>query len=136
MVSVIVENAEWMLFIWILANQGGLPVPAAPVLLGVGGLVESGRLDIVTTMAVVIGATLCADLVWYTLGRRWGARILAVIGRFSPTARRNVQRGQYLFLDHAGPFRLGARFLPELSPIAAGLPGRLAKAPRTFLSTG
>jgi membrane protein DedA with SNARE-associated domain len=92
MASLIVENAEWVLFMWILANQAGLPVPVVPALLGVGALVASGRLSVATTMAVAVAATLCADLVWYSLGRWWGARTLAVITRFSPTARRSVQR--------------------------------------------
>jgi rhodanese-related sulfurtransferase len=71
---------------------------------------------------VAVGATLCADLVWYSLARWRGTRTLALIARFSATARGSVQRGQSLFRDHEGAFRLGARFLPELSPIAAGGP--------------
>ena len=62
MSSLIVENAEWVLFVWIMANQGGLPVPVVPALFGVGALVASGRLSIVTTMSVAVVATLCADL--------------------------------------------------------------------------
>ena len=87
MASVIVENAEWVLFMWIMANQGGLPVPVVPALFGVGALVASGRLRIVTTMSVAVVATLCADLVWYSLGRWRGTRTLALIARFSATAR-------------------------------------------------
>ena len=63
-VPVIVGNAQWVLFAWILANQGGVPVPVVPALFGVGALIASGRLSVVTTMAVAVGATLCADLVW------------------------------------------------------------------------
>ena len=76
MASVIVENAEWVLFMWIMANQGGLPVPVVPALFGVGALVASGRLSIVTTMSVAVVATLCADLVWYSLGRWRGTSAL------------------------------------------------------------
>src|SRR5713101_7371158 len=98
-VPVIVENAEWVLFTWILANQGGLPVPVVRALLGVRALVASGRLRVATPMAVAVGASLCADFVWCSLGRWWVAKTLAVSTRFSPTARRSVQRGQYLFLN-------------------------------------
>jgi membrane protein DedA with SNARE-associated domain/rhodanese-related sulfurtransferase len=136
MASVIVENAEWVLFMWILANQGRLPVPVVPALLGVGALVASGRLSAVTTMAVAVGATLCADLVWYSLGRWRGTRALALITRFSPAARGSVQRGQSLFHDHEGAFRLGARFLPELGPVAAGLAGAAGEGIPRFLLYG
>jgi membrane protein DedA with SNARE-associated domain/rhodanese-related sulfurtransferase len=136
MASFLVENAEWVSFMWILANQAGLPVPVVPAWLGVGALVASGRLSVSTTMAVALGATLCADLVWYSLGRWWGARTLALITRFSPTARRSVQRGQYLFLNHEGAFRVGTRFLPELGPIAASLAGMAGEGIPRFVLYG
>jgi membrane protein DedA with SNARE-associated domain/rhodanese-related sulfurtransferase len=136
MASLIVENAERVLCIWIMANQGGLPVPVVPALFGVGALVASGRLSIVTTMSVAVVATLCADLVWDGLGRWRGTRALALIARFLPTARGSVQRGQSLFHDHEGAFRLGARFLPELGPIAAGLAGVAGEGIPRFLLYG
>jgi len=135
-VPVIVGNAEWVLFAWILANQGGFPVPVVPALFGVGALIASGRLSVVTTMVVAVGATLCADLVWYSLARWRGTRTLALIARFSPTARGSLQRGQSLFRDHEGAFRLGARFLPELGPIAAGLAGAAGEGIPRFLVYG
>ena len=134
-VPVIVGNAQWVLFTWILANQGGVPVPVVPALFAVGALIASGRLSVVTTMAVAVGATLCADLVWYSLARWRGTRTLALIARFSPAARGSVQRGQSLFRDHEGAFRVGARFLPELGPIAAGLAGPAGEVSRALLST-
>src|ERR1700687_4353036 len=136
MSSLIVENAEWVLFVWIMANQGGLPVPVVPALFGVGALVASGRLSIVTTMSVAVAATLCADLVWYSLGRWRRTRTLSLIARFSASARASVQRGQSLFHDHERVFRLGARFLPELGPVAAGLAGAAGEGIPRFLVYG
>src|ERR1700730_6324563 len=132
----IVENAQWVLFPWILANQGGLPVPVVPALFAVGALIAGGRLSIVTTMSVAVVATLCADLVWYSLARWRGTRTLALIARFSPAARGSVQRGQSLFRDHEAAFRLGARFLPELGPVAAGLAGAAGEGISRFLVYG
>jgi membrane protein DedA with SNARE-associated domain len=134
--SAIVENAGWVLFTWIFVNQAGLPVPAAPALLGVGMLAESGRLSVTTTVALAVAATLCADLVWYGLGRWRGAEILGSIARLSPTARRSVQRGQSFFLDHQRAFRCGARFLPELNPIATSLAGAGGQGIPRFLLYG
>jgi membrane protein DedA with SNARE-associated domain/rhodanese-related sulfurtransferase len=87
-------------------------------------------------MAVAVGASLCADLVWYSVGRWRGTKTLVLIARFSPTARRSVQRGQYLFLDHERAFRCGARFLPELGPIAAVLAGAAGEGIPRFLLYG
>ena len=45
MAPVITEYASWILFAWTLANQGGVPVPVVPALLGAGALAGSGRLS-------------------------------------------------------------------------------------------
>ena len=123
MAPVITEYASWILFAWILANQGGLPVPVMPALLGAGALAGSGRLSIAVILAVAVGATLCADLGWYSLGRWRGARALDVLGRVSPQAAKYVRYAEHVFLGHPGTFQLVARFLPELNAIAAGLAG-------------
>jgi membrane protein DedA with SNARE-associated domain len=136
MASVITEYASWILFIWILANQGGVPVPVMPALLGAGALAGSGRLSIAVILAVAVGATLCADLGWYSLGRWRGARALDVLGRVSPRAERYVRCAEHVFLGHARTFQLGARFLPELNPIAAGLAGVSHLSLARFLGYG
>ena len=119
----ILSHVEWALFGWVLANQGGVPVPAGPILLAAGALAASGQLRIVEVFAVAVGATLCADLGWYSVGRWRGAGVLTLLGRLSPNARAFVRRAQGGFLAHAGVFQLTARFLPELNPVAAGLAG-------------
>src|SRR5260370_42417280 len=115
-VPAIVENAEWVLFAWVLANQGGVPVPVVPALLGVGALIASGRLSVVTTMVVAVGATLCADLVWDSLARRRGTRTLALIARFSPTARGRAHRGRCPSRAPEGALGSGPGFRRALGP--------------------
>jgi len=119
----ILDHAAWVLFGWVLANQGGVPVPVVPALLAGGTLAATGRLGIVEIIAVSVGATLCADIGWYGVGRWRGAEVLALLGRLSPNAGAFVRRAQDGFLARAGTFQLSARFLPELNPIAAGLAG-------------
>src|SRR6266849_3178332 len=91
MAPVITEYASWILFAWILANQGGVPVPVVPALLGAGALAGSGHLSIAVILAVAVGATLCADLGWYSLGRWRGARALEMLGNVSPRAAKYVR---------------------------------------------
>jgi membrane protein DedA with SNARE-associated domain len=117
------DYAPWALFGWVLANQGGVPVPAGPVLLTAGAVAASSRLGTLEVFAVAIGASLCADLGWYSVGRWRGAGVHTLLGRLSPNAGAFVRRAQDGFLAHAGTFQLTARFLPELNPVAAGLAG-------------
>jgi len=125
--------AEWALFVWVLANQGGVPIPVMPALVGAGALAGSGSLSVVVTLAVSVAAALCADLTWYLLGRWRGSRALDLLTRRVPRARTHVQYASHLLLAHERVFQLGARFLPEVNPIAAGLAGAVGLSVSRFL---
>jgi membrane protein DedA with SNARE-associated domain len=120
---VILEHAEWLLFAWVLGNQGGLPVPVVPALLGAGALAGNGHLSLGVIIVLAVGASLGADLTWYGLGLWRGARALRMLARLSPSAGILVHRARHLFGAHGGAFQLGARFLPEMNAISAGLAG-------------
>ena len=132
----ILDHVEWVLFGWVLANQGGVPMPVVPGLLAAGALAASGRLSLVEIFAVAVGATLCADLGWYSVGRWRGAGVLALLGRLSPNAKAFVRRAQDGFLAHVRTFQLTARFLPELNPVAAGLAGATGVSVARFIGYG
>jgi len=136
MAPVITEYASWILFAWTLANQGGVPLPVVPALLGAGALAGSGRLSIAVILAVALGATLCADLGWYSLGRWRGAGALEVLGNVSPQAAKCVRYAEQAFLGRPRTFQLVARFLPELNPIAAGLAGVTRQSLARFVGYG
>jgi membrane protein DedA with SNARE-associated domain len=123
MVESVVRNAEWLLFVGVLANQAGIPVPIAPWLLAAGVLAASGHLSLVGIVAGAAGAALGADLGWYGLGRWRGAEALTrLLGALrQPPA--TVDRVVRVFRAHRFGFVWTARFLPELNPIAAGLSG-------------
>ena len=116
----ILEHAEWLLFAWVLGNQGGLPVPVVPALLGAGALAGNGHLSLGVIIVLAVGASLGADLTWYGLGRWRGARVLTMLARLSPSAGILIHRARHVFVAHVGAFQLGARFLPELNAISAG----------------
>ena len=119
----LLQHLEWLLFAWVLVNQGGLPVPVIPALLGAGALAGSGHLSLGASIVVAVGASLGADLTWYTLGRWRGGRVFRTLAQLSPGTGILVHRARHLFVAHAGAFQLGARLLPELNAISAGLAG-------------
>lgn len=118
------EHMHWLLFAWVLGNQAGVPLPVVPALLGAGVLAAGGRLQMATIIPLVVAASLAADLTWYGLGRRYGAWTLKnILGRFAPTARILAPRAQRVYTARLPVFQLGARFLPELNAISAGMAG-------------
>ncbi len=117
------SHAELALFVLVCANQAGVPVPGGISLVGAGALAGSGILSFPLVVAVGVGGTLVADLVWFSLGRWRGAQALGVLGRISRPARTYVLLAQGFLMAHRLRFLLSARFLPEMNPVAAGLAG-------------
>jgi len=132
----ILDHAEWFLFAWVFGNQAGVPVPVVPALLGAGALAKSGRLSMALIVAIAAGAALAADLTWYGLGRWRGARILKTFGRLAPNAGILIRRVEHFFAAQTRAFLLGARFLPELNAIGAGLAGATGVGVTRFVCYG
>lgn len=126
-----------MLFAFVLAEQIGLPIPAVPLLLGVGAFAGSGRMSVPAGLATALVASLPPDIVWYELGRARGKRVLDVICRLSLERDSCVRRTENLFLRRGRWALLIAKFLPGLSTIAPPLAGivGLGRAPFLLLDT-
>src|ERR1017187_2327745 len=77
----VVRHGYVLLFFWILAEQGALPLPSAPLLLACGALAKDGRLAPHWIVLTGVAACLIADNFWFMLGRRRGARVLHFICR-------------------------------------------------------
>jgi membrane protein DedA with SNARE-associated domain len=116
------DHVALVLFLWVLGNQGGVPIPVGPPLLAAGALAH-GRLELVTILAVGVGAALCADVAWYCVGRWHGVRALGPLRRRSTWAGAWIDRVANLPRAHEVVLLMGVRFLPELNPLAAGLAG-------------
>jgi membrane protein DedA with SNARE-associated domain len=125
------------LFAFVLAEQIGLPIPAVPLLLGVGALAGTGRMSALAALATALVASLPPDIVWYELGRARGKRVLDVICRLSLEPDSCVRRTENLFMRQGRWALLIAKFLPGLSTIAPPLAGivGLARAPFLLLDT-
>jgi len=127
-----------LLFVCVLAEQVGLPVPAVPVLLGVGALAGSGRMSVPVALGVAVLASLPADLAWYELGRRRGSRVLGLLCRVSLEPDSCVRRTENLFMRQGKRTLLFAKFLPGLSTVAPPLAGivGIARGQFVLLDTG
>jgi membrane protein DedA with SNARE-associated domain len=121
------------LFAFVLAEQIGLPVPAVPLLLGVGAFAGTGRMSVLAGLATALAASLPPDVAWYELGRARGKGVLDVICRVSLEPDSCVRRTENLFLRRGRWALLVAKFLPGLSTIAPPLAGIVGLARTSFL---
>ena len=122
-----------ILYACVLAEQVGLPVPAVPVLLGMGALAGAGEMSLPLALGVVLAASLPPDLVWYELGRRRGPRVLARICAISLEPDWCVRRTESMFIRFGRKLLLVAKFLPGLSAVAAPLAGSAGVARWQFV---
>jgi membrane protein DedA with SNARE-associated domain len=129
----LVQYGYVLLFAFVLAEQVGLPVPAVPVLLGVGALAGAGRMSLTLAFAVTLAASLPPDLVWYELGRRRGNRVLGLLCRISLEPDSCVRRTENLFIQRGRKALVIAKFLPGFSTVAPPLAGMVGIARSQFI---
>jgi membrane protein DedA with SNARE-associated domain/rhodanese-related sulfurtransferase len=120
-------------FVNVLMEQGGLPIPAYPVLIVSAGLASRGRYGIGDLLLVGTGAALLADLAWYWRGRRYGRRLLAVLCRISLSPDYCVRQTESIFTRWGPVSLLVAKFVPGFASLATVLAGIVRLRPFTFL---
>ena len=72
--SFVLRHGEAFVFLYVFADQIGIPVPAVPALLAMGALAAIGKINLPLALAASVLASLIADTVWYALGGRSTAR--------------------------------------------------------------
>ena len=58
----LIHHGYAVLFVWVLAEQVGAPVPAAPMLLAAGVLAGEGSLHFTLAFILAVAASLISDL--------------------------------------------------------------------------
>ena len=133
LVPVLLQYGYVILFVFVLAEQVGLPLPAVPVLLGIGALAGSGSLSLPVAIGAAVLGALPADLIWYELGRLRGARVLGALCRISLEPDSCVRRTESLFLAQGRKALLIAKFLPGFSTVAPPLAGMVGISRLQFI---
>jgi membrane protein DedA with SNARE-associated domain/rhodanese-related sulfurtransferase len=128
-----VHYAYAILFLWVLVEQLGVPVPSVPVLLTAGTLAATHRLNLATSLVCVLAACVAADSVWYALGRRYGNVVLKLLCRISFEASVCVSKTEGYFHRRGAVTLLFAKFIPGLSTVAAPIAGQTGMPYPRFL---
>lgn len=136
-IQFLVRHGYSVLFVWVFAEQIGLPLPAIPFLLAAGALAGAGRLNFAITIGVAVLASLVSDIIWYHIGSRRGSRVLQLLCRISLEPDSCVRRTEEVFARHGAPSLLVAKFIPGLSTAAPPLAGIVRmRMPRFLLFDG
>ena len=122
-VPFLIEHGYAVLFIWVLAETMGLPIPSVPLLITVGALAGGGQLNFFLCIGVGVFAALVSDIFWYSMGRRQGGKLLSIICRLSLEPDSCVHRTKNIFARYGARSLLITKFLPGMSAVSTPLAG-------------
>ncbi len=126
------QDAVTLVFVNVLLQQLGLPVPAVPTLLLAGSLAASpGSLGRLLAAAVV--ASVIADWLWYQSGKAFGYRVLAGLCKLSINPSSCVSQTEARFIRWGVWSLLIAKFIPGFSTVAPPIAGALRMGRTGFL---
>jgi membrane protein DedA with SNARE-associated domain len=131
MTELLAQYGLVLVFANVLIHQAGVPVPAVPLLIVTGALVQQGQVSLAGLLAVVVFASLLADIPWFYAGRRFGYPILNTLCRVAIEPDSCVKQTENIYERWGAPSLLVAKFIPGFSSVAPPLAGamRLPFAP-------
>ena len=119
----VVQYGYALLFGWVLVEQGGLPIPATPLLMAAGALAGRGRMSIALVLLAGVAGCLGADIFWYHFGKRRGAIVLNLLCRIALEPDSCVRRTETRFEKWGPRTLLFCKFVPGLNTAAPALAG-------------
>src|SRR5262245_20006628 len=126
------RNAVPVVFVNVLLQQLGLPVPAVPTLLLAGSLATAPPV-LAKALAAAVVASIVADWLWYGAGRVFGYRVLAGLCRLSINPASCVTQTESRFVRWGIPSLVVAKFIPGFSTVAPPIAGALRMSLAGFL---
>ncbi len=125
-------------FVSVLLNQMGVPIPVLPTLILAGAMAErNGYLGgLAGLYLAAIAACAIADGGWYIAGRRYGGALMGMFSRISRTTQACIGEAHRQFERWGSNALVIAKFIPGLSLIAPPVAGATGMHPLRFtLST-
>jgi membrane protein DedA with SNARE-associated domain/rhodanese-related sulfurtransferase len=132
-IEFLLHHGYTVLLAWVFAEQIGLPVPSLPLLLAAGALAGTGQFNFFACLAVSVFAAVCADSIWYQMGRMKGIKVLQLLCKISLEPDSCVRRTEGLFSTQGARSLLVAKFFPGFSTVAPPLAGVFHMAMGRFL---
>ena len=122
-----------VVFIAAFLDQGGLPVPAYPLIVVAAAIAHGAGESAWPLFLVALAATVAADLAWYSAGRKVGPPLLRLMCRLSLSPDSCVAKTRDVY-DRWGPASLiVAKFIPGFAAVATTLAGETRTGIAKFL---
>jgi membrane protein DedA with SNARE-associated domain len=131
--DMILQYGFLIIFLNVLFEQAGLPLPTYPTLMIAGALSFTGGMGVAEILITATAAAMAADLLWYFTGAHLGRRVLGILCKLSLAPNSCVQRTESAFKRIGSRSLLFAKFVPSAGPIAACISGIIRMRMSNFL---
>lgn len=112
-----------LLFVLIMLESAGIPLPGETALIAAGILAERGHFEIWQVIVIAAAAAIIGDNGGYWVGRIWGRKLLTKWKRIERFSRRVLPPAERFFEAHGGKTVFIGRFVAILRFTAAWLAG-------------
>jgi membrane protein DedA with SNARE-associated domain len=123
LINLIREFGLGFVFLNVLVEQAGVPLPAYPTLIVAGAYLSSDATSIAALLATGVLAAVIADTFWYMTGRRYGMRVLRMLCRISLSPDSCVTQTESIFVRFGPASMLFAKFIPGFASVATAMAG-------------
>ena len=114
-----------LVFVNVLLERAGLPLPATPTLLICGALAATGQISALWIFILAVTACVIGDTLWYLAGRYYGRRVMSFLCRVSLSPDSCVRTTENKFERWGRLTLVLAKFVPGLSTVARPLAGAM-----------
>jgi membrane protein DedA with SNARE-associated domain/rhodanese-related sulfurtransferase len=114
-----------ILFVLVLLETLGFPVPSAVALLVAGAAAAHGSLGIAATLGCGLVAMLLGDSLMYVLGRHTGWWLLGILCRLSLNPELCILRSADAFYKRGRVLLVFAKFVPGINTLAPPMAGSM-----------
>ena len=133
LVDLVARYGVLIVFVNVLVEQVGLPVPAVPTLIIAGALAASGQLSAVAVFGVAALACYIGDGLWFAGGRIYGRRVLRLLCQISLSPDSCVRQSEYHFERWGSAVLVISKFVPGLSAVTPPLAGAMRMGWPSFI---
>lgn len=120
-------------FLGVLIEQLGAPIPALPFLLMAGATGANDGVFALHAFFAAAIASMLADSVWFFAGKRYGRKVLSLLCKVSVSPDSCVRQSELNFAKWGVATLVIAKFVPGLSTMAPPLAGSLGMRNSSFL---
>src|ERR1700694_4184560 len=122
-----------LLFLVVMAEAGGVPVPGETGLIAAAVLASRGKLQIEIVIGLAAAGAIVGDNIGYAIGRKGGRWLLERPGRFHRERLRVLETGEPFFQRHGPKAVFFGRFILGLRVWASWLAGATHMHWRSFV---